>query len=110
MTIHPSMSIEQFVHARLAAEVWLLHPSPHANPSGHVNPIVARLAGAPNSGGALRSTAFLVGPEGGFTDEEVLTATRCGASLMSLGDRILRVETAVAVAATIGDLWLGTSQ
>jgi len=42
----------------------------------------------------------LVGPEGGFTDDEVATAERAGAVRVSLGPHILRVETAaIALAA-----------
>ena len=42
----------------------------------------------------------LVGPEGGFTDEELGTADRAGVIRISLGPRILRVETAaIALAA-----------
>ncbi len=41
-----------------------------------------------------------VGPEGGFTDAEVELATQSGAKLLSLGPRVLRIETAaVALAA-----------
>jgi 16S rRNA (uracil1498-N3)-methyltransferase len=35
-----------------------------------------------------------VGPEGGFTDEEVALAREAGWRVVSLGNRILRVETA----------------
>jgi 16S rRNA (uracil1498-N3)-methyltransferase len=46
-------------------------------------------------------TAF-VGPEGGFTPEEVDLAARAGCAAVSLGPRILRVETAaVALAACL---------
>jgi 16S rRNA (uracil1498-N3)-methyltransferase len=42
----------------------------------------------------------LVGPEGGFTDEELAVAERAGAIRVSLGPHILRVETAaIALAA-----------
>ena len=42
----------------------------------------------------------LVGPEGGFTDEELGTADRAGVIRISLGPHILRVETAaIALAA-----------
>ena len=37
---------------------------------------------------------ILIGPEGGFTDREVEEAVHCGAQPISLGNRILRTETA----------------
>ncbi|MCI0457306.1 MAG: 16S rRNA (uracil(1498)-N(3))-methyltransferase [Gemmataceae bacterium] len=45
-----------------------------------------------------------VGPEGGFTDEEVEMARSAGWRLMDLGPRILRVETAALVLAA----WAGS--
>jgi 16S rRNA (uracil1498-N3)-methyltransferase len=42
---------------------------------------------------------FAVGPEGGFTDEEVATARDLGWRAVNLGPRILRVETAALVLA-----------
>jgi 16S rRNA (uracil1498-N3)-methyltransferase len=44
---------------------------------------------------------LLVGPEGGWTDEERDGADRYGAESISLGPRVLRTETAALVAATI---------
>jgi 16S rRNA (uracil1498-N3)-methyltransferase len=44
---------------------------------------------------------LLVGPEGGWTDEERDWADRYGAESISLGPRVLRTETAALVAATI---------
>jgi 16S rRNA (uracil1498-N3)-methyltransferase len=38
--------------------------------------------------------ALAIGPEGGFTDEEATLATTAGWTLVDLGPRILRVETA----------------
>jgi 16S rRNA (uracil1498-N3)-methyltransferase len=43
---------------------------------------------------------FLVGPEGGFTEEEMAQAEGAGATLVGLGTNILRIETAaIALAA-----------
>lgn len=47
----------------------------------------------------VRSLCILVGPEGGFTDDEVEAAVQAGAELVSLGPRRLRAETAAIVAA-----------
>ncbi|WP_406614492.1 16S rRNA (uracil(1498)-N(3))-methyltransferase [Mycoplasma corogypsi] len=41
-----------------------------------------------------KSCILLVGPEGGFSDEEVALATQRNAKIISLGKRILRAETA----------------
>jgi 16S rRNA (uracil1498-N3)-methyltransferase len=46
-------------------------------------------------------TVVAVGPEGGFTEEEVEEARAAGWGLVSLGPRILRVETAAVVLAAL---------
>jgi 16S rRNA (uracil1498-N3)-methyltransferase len=48
-----------------------------------------------------RSGYAAIGPEGGFTDDEVLKAVHDDWKVIDLGSRILRVETAVASMATI---------
>ena len=45
--------------------------------------------------------ALIIGPEGGFSEEEIRTAKDQGAFPVSLGPRILRMETAAVVAATL---------
>jgi 16S rRNA (uracil1498-N3)-methyltransferase len=48
---------------------------------------------------------ILIGPEGGFTDDEINAATAAGATLISLGRNVLRIETAaVAALATCASL------
>jgi len=47
------------------------------------------------------SLALLIGPEGGFTDEEVALARDKGALAVGLGPRILRTETAAVVASAL---------
>ncbi len=44
---------------------------------------------------------LVVGPEGGFTDQEIAEAEAQGAAQASLGRAILRTETAAVVAATL---------
>ena len=58
-----------------------------------------RLAGLPAD--AIRSggVVFAVGPEGGFTAEEVADAEAAGWVRVGLGPRVLRVETAAVAAA-----------
>jgi len=48
-----------------------------------------------------RQIALLIGPEGGLTDEEVAHAGHSGFQAVSLGKRILRMETAAIVAAAV---------
>ncbi len=45
-----------------------------------------------------RSALILIGPEGGFTDEEILQAEKAGFTQVSLGRRRLRTETAAIIA------------
>ena len=47
------------------------------------------------------SAAVLIGPEGGFTPEESETAKKYGFTPVTLGKRILRVETATVAALTL---------
>ena len=42
-----------------------------------------------------------IGPEGGFTDDEIRTANASGFAQMSLCQNILRIETAAIAAAVI---------
>lgn len=50
--------------------------------------------------------ALLIGPEGGFTDEEVAAAYTQGFQSFSLGPRVLRTETAAVVAITkVQSIW-----
>jgi 16S rRNA (uracil1498-N3)-methyltransferase len=50
---------------------------------------------------------LLIGPEGGFTPEEVATAEEAGARLVSLGPRILRAESAGLTAVAVCQFLFG---
>lgn len=63
---------------------------------------LAEVLGYDPPGSGPAPVLALIGPEGGFTDAEVQQATQTGCRAVSLGPRILRVETAaLAIAALI---------
>lgn len=45
--------------------------------------------------------SIFIGPEGGFTQEEIDSAKKAGAKIVSLGSRILRSETAGPILAAL---------
>ena len=48
--------------------------------------------------GAFKTASVVTGPEGGFTEAEAKMAKVCGMTLCSMGERILRCETAPVIA------------
>ena len=72
-------------HAEAACR-WLAHP-------GGLTAQPAGLAGGP-TGVRARPAVVAIGPEGGFSPEEVASAVAAGWQPVDLGPRILRVETA----------------
>jgi 16S rRNA (uracil1498-N3)-methyltransferase len=78
------------VGADLPQVRWLAHP------------VTAPSISAPPEPFSESRLAVAVGPEGGFTDEEVAAALSSGWQTLNLGPRILRVETAaIALAASV---------
>jgi 16S rRNA (uracil1498-N3)-methyltransferase len=71
-----------------------------AHPGGR--PIGELLGKEQRSTAADAAYLFAIGPEGGFTREEIAIATRQGWQSVDLGPRTLRIETAaLAMAAAI---------
>ena len=70
-----------------------------AHPAGDANNISEILAKSPAAGCGL-----VVGPEGGFTDYEVSRLQESGIHLLSLGERVLRTEFALAALLEIFNL------
>jgi 16S rRNA (uracil1498-N3)-methyltransferase len=70
-------------------------------------PASTKIVFAEHNGGPLKSALagspalFLIGPEGGWTDEELEAATKSGFQLVSLGEAILRTETAAIIGAAL---------
>ena len=79
---------------RLDSGTWRLVADPAGPPLGTIP--------RPESPGGILA---LVGPEGGFTAEEVAAAVAAGCTRASLGPHVLRIETAaLAAAANLGCL------
>jgi 16S rRNA (uracil1498-N3)-methyltransferase len=88
--VHAPGALEAALASAQAERKFLLHP------------------GAPSlkNGAAPRSAAMAVGPEGGFTDEEISLAARHGFEPLALGPRVLRTETAaLAALAVLQNRW-----
>lgn len=84
---------DYFARAPAADRRWLAHPAAAARPADAAPP---------------QSTWLAVGPEGGFTVDEVQAAQGAGWQLRALGPRILRVETAaLALLAQLAAAWEG---
>ena len=66
-----------------------------------VHNIAAALYDAP----AHEKAAILIGPEGGFSDNDITMLKKYNWRIISLGDRILRTETACVVAQTLMRKW-----
>ncbi len=81
-----------FAAAPPTAAAWIAHPGREAASA-------LALAGALPPDRHQRWIA--IGPEGGFTEEELALARRHHWSLLDLGPRILRVETAIAAVAAL---------
>lgn len=86
----------------------LAHPAPQAP----ARPTEVNAGCLDHSAGCLGQSAALaqtptdrilaaIGPEGGFTDEEIAAARRAGWRVIDLGPRILRVETAAVFLAAL---------
>ena len=71
--------------------------SPHRDQESHVQHIQTVLREEPRPD----SVALFVGPEGGFSDQEVTSAIESGCTLATLGRNVLRTETAAIVAVAV---------
>jgi 16S rRNA (uracil1498-N3)-methyltransferase len=89
MEVRPPVRLAEFLKEPLGGAKRILHPGVESSsPPGTVTPPPAEVA-----------VNWLIGPEGGFTESEVLAALDGGWSPARLGPRILRIETAAIAAA-----------
>lgn len=63
--------------------------------------VVADASGAPHRATGAAAIRLLIGPEGGWTPEELTAARGAGAEIAAFGPHIMRIETAAVVAAGI---------
>jgi 16S rRNA (uracil1498-N3)-methyltransferase len=97
MDISNSQTAEQFLACGMTGRHrWIAHPG--GKPLGEI--VDAIRAG----GGEPREIAVAIGPEGGFTDREISLAQNHGWEAINLGARILRVETAAILLASVAGL------
>jgi 16S rRNA (uracil1498-N3)-methyltransferase len=91
------------VRAPIALAVWLRAPSPATVRMLLAPDAPTALGDLPRPSGAVE---LLVGPEGGFTDEESTAACSAGFRTVRMGPRVLRTETAgAAMLAAMNALW-----
>ncbi|MDV6032891.1 MAG: 16S rRNA (uracil(1498)-N(3))-methyltransferase [Phycisphaera sp. RhM] len=88
MQIDAPTSMEAFLAEPHTGVRWIAHPDGRP-----IQSLAAEID-------AATSATVLVGPEGGFSDEEVRSAIESGYDQVGLGARIYRVETAASVMAT----------
>jgi 16S rRNA (uracil1498-N3)-methyltransferase len=100
MEISDAQQWNDFVSTAPAVAVrWIAHRSPGGRVHVAIDATGQTLPPHPPAG-ATADVIVAIGPEGGFTPEEVAAALETGWRQLDLGPRILRVETAaIAVAA-----------
>lgn len=86
-TIREPISFEEIFSECKGMEIYLF------NPKGDDVSVEERMGEAP--------VCLIIGPEGGFTDQEVHMAKKHGAHIASMGSGVLRAETASIVASTV---------
>ncbi len=95
--LHQGAAPEEAFSRSVAGLKILLSERRTAPPIGQV---LSRTMPA-SAGIAPLSAALAIGPEGGWTDEEIRAAAGCGFAEASLGENILRAETAVIASMSI---------
>ncbi|MBW2060129.1 MAG: 16S rRNA (uracil(1498)-N(3))-methyltransferase [Deltaproteobacteria bacterium] len=98
--IHALASLEVFLSAASQADLRLMLYEEKRSALGARFKELLRQSPEP------RSVFVLVGPEGGFTSEEVSRAEEAGFEILGLGPRVMRSETAaLALMAILGFAW-----
>lgn len=96
--IGPVVSLKELVSSSQSHDLKIIF---HSHQSGYKSrPYLERVR-------SVRKVLALIGPEGGFTDEEVKLALEFGFACISLGPRVLKSDTAAIAAGAILQYVLG---
>ncbi len=102
MEVTDTLDWSDFISKYVANETTVLaHPGGVPFKEGLINELVSSSAGRGRKKSGASTVVVAIGPEGGFTVEEISQAATRGGRLVSLGPRILRVETAAMMAASV---------
>jgi 16S rRNA (uracil1498-N3)-methyltransferase len=102
MEITEAQSWPDFIATTQGAPCRLLaHPQSRSSPRGSSGIKPPGAATLPRNARQAKAVVLAVGPEGGFTPDEVATALAAGWQPVDLGPRILRVETAAVLLAAL---------
>jgi len=106
MTIAPPCDFETFLlaDASNASETTAISRHFFAHPDRNSIDSQNLFSARAFEGRTAEEVFIAIGPEGGFSDSEVNRALAAGWEKLSLGSRILRVETAVCAASIFGSL------
>jgi 16S rRNA (uracil1498-N3)-methyltransferase len=94
MRIEPVLTVAEIVEKVRGKTTWCLSTEPDSEP-------LLELTNRPPP----KSLVMLVGPEGGWTDDEIALFRSCGIKSVKLAGTILRVETAAVAAAAVIAAW-----
>jgi len=99
--IHPMMTILE-VFKMLDPKVLMIIPSLNGQPP-HIVEVLNKYVSFPNANSTFGgdSIVIFIGPEGDFTPDEVELAIKHGCVAVSLGDTVLKVETAAIAAVAL---------
>ncbi len=86
-TVTNQMSFKKAMQFAKENYDWILFPYENAEGMKYTDEVIKSIP-------REAKIAVFIGPEGGFSPEEVQLAKDCGAKIISLGRRILRTETA----------------
>lgn len=93
--VYPAINLQQWLEENPEQTTFILEPTAKNTLEQHQS---------------LSEATLLIGPEGGFSEQEILRCSEQGAKSLQLGPRILRTETAALAAITALQLKFGDLQ